>query len=181
VSTVNTTNTAIIEDAGVRVYDHTGSLVTEEIIIDKGTYTNIAAVYDITFSVKNDLTTNKKIKANVILGEVPVISGATFTEIAINESFDPLSGVSASDTEDGNLSDKIVVSGSVDITKAGIYILTYKVSDIDTNITEQSRVVLVNDGNYFAGTNFIIHATDFSLRVGEVNTEDADIKTRANI
>lgn len=44
-------------------------------------------------------------------------------------AFDPKAGVTASDEEDGDLTDKILVEGSVNTEKAGEYTLTYSVTD----------------------------------------------------
>lgn len=44
-------------------------------------------------------------------------------------AFDPKAGAAASDEEDGDLTDKILVEGSVNTEKAGEYTLTYSVTD----------------------------------------------------
>ncbi|MBT5690594.1 MAG: DUF5011 domain-containing protein, partial [Opitutae bacterium] len=54
-------------------------------------------------------------------------------------------GSSATDTVDGNISDKIVATGEVGIEKVGEYTLTYEVSDTAGNSTTITRVVTVVD------------------------------------
>ncbi|PLS24038.1 immunoglobulin-like domain-containing protein [Bifidobacterium imperatoris] len=73
----------------------------------------------------------------------PVIKGADDVTIAVGDTFDPKAGVTASDDVDGDLTDAIVVSGSVDVTKDGVYELTYTVSDKSGNKTTVTRKITV--------------------------------------
>lgn len=76
----------------------------------------------------------------------PVINGVTNKEIKIGSAFNPLTGITASDKEDGDLTSKIVVSGTVDTTKAGAYDLTYSVTDSKGLITTaKATITVVND------------------------------------
>ena len=61
--------------------------------------------------------------------------------IALNEEY------SATDAEDGDLTEKIEVTGEVNFSKAGSYELTYKVTDSDGNTTTKTRTVAVVDMN----------------------------------
>lgn len=58
----------------------------------------------------------------------PVIHASNKT-IKVGDSFNPRAGVSATDVEDGNLTSKIKVSGTVNTKKAGTYKITYSVTD----------------------------------------------------
>lgn len=62
------------------------------------------------------------------LNHKPVITANDFT-IYLGEKIDLLKGVSAYDVEDGDLTDKIKVSGSVDINTPGTYVIKYSVED----------------------------------------------------
>ena len=75
--------------------------------------------------------------------EDPVISGATDFEITIGDTFDDLLGVTANDTEDGVLTASITISGTVDISSIGIYIIVYSVTDSASNTTQVSRTITV--------------------------------------
>jgi len=55
-------------------------------------------------------------------------------------------GASAFDNEDGNLSNKIVISGSVNSQQAGTYLLTYSVTDSAGNQVTLQRSVIVAKG-----------------------------------
>lgn len=67
--------------------------------------------------------------------------------IKAGDSFDPKAGITDSDMEDGDLTSKVVASGTVDISKAGAYTLTYSVTDNDGNKVSINRNVNVADRN----------------------------------
>ena len=73
----------------------------------------------------------------------PIISGANNKTIYIGASFNPLSGVTAKDNVDGNITKKIKVSGKVNTKKAGTYKLTYSVTDKAKNKTTVARKITV--------------------------------------
>ena len=57
------------------------------------------------------------------------------------------SGAIANDSEDGSLTDKIVVIGSVNTKVAGTYVIKYLVEDSDSNIASVTRTVIVEPSN----------------------------------
>lgn len=59
----------------------------------------------------------------------PTISGVTDKQLYIGDAFNPLTGITAFDKEDGDLTSKITITGSVDTSKAGLYPLNYSVAD----------------------------------------------------
>ncbi len=64
-----------------------------------------------------------------VINEVPSII-ATDKMLIVGDIFDPLKDVTAFDKEDGDLTDKIeVLHSNVDTSKAGVYEVTYKVTD----------------------------------------------------
>ena len=78
------------------------------------------------------------------LNEVPSISASDKTLI-VGDTFDVKKDVTAKDTEDGDLTDKIeVVKNDVDTTKSGTYEVTYKVTDSKgASTTKTIRVTVV--------------------------------------
>lgn len=74
-----------------------------------------------------------------------VISGPTDSIIRTGSSFNPLDKISASDAGKGDVTNKIVVEGQVDTTKAGTYTLTYKVKASDGSEATLVRKVEVKD------------------------------------
>lgn len=69
------------------------------------------------------------VKNWVPMNAAPIINAEDKT-LTVGDTFDPKSDVTATDEEDGNLTDKIeVLKNEVDTTKAGKYEVTYKVTD----------------------------------------------------
>lgn len=67
--------------------------------------------------------------AMIALNEIPTIT-ANDKVITVGDTFDELEGVTASDKEDGDLTEHVeIVSNNVDTTKVGEYEVTYKVTD----------------------------------------------------
>ncbi|MFR2529489.1 MAG: immunoglobulin-like domain-containing protein, partial [Clostridium paraputrificum] len=114
-----------------------GDLKNEVKITDKGNFdNNKVGKYTITFNVTDNggASTTKKAIVTVnpkmeTLNEAPVIT-ATDKTITVGDTFDPKAEVTASDKEDGDITGKLeVVKNEVDTTKAGVYEVTYKVTD----------------------------------------------------
>lgn len=77
--------------------------------------------------------------------EKPAISlpDTKYNTVYLNSAFNPMQGVTASDPQDGDLTNRITISGSVDTTKTGNYTLTYDVSDLNNNTAEAKRTISV--------------------------------------
>src|SRR5690606_12564387 len=77
-------------------------------------------------------------------GNTASISGATNVTIIAGDNFDPKAGVTATDTETGDITASIVITGSVLTNVPGNYTLTYKVTGSDGKTVTVTRVVTVN-------------------------------------
>ena len=137
---------------GVTASDKEDGDLTSKITVSGTVDTTKAGTYNLTYSVSD----SKGLKATssvvitvsekTITNTAPVINGVSNKQINIGTSFNPLTGVTASDKEDGDLTSKIVVSGTVDTTKAGAYDLTYSVTDSKGLITTaKATITVVND------------------------------------
>lgn len=73
----------------------------------------------------------------------PVLSGVNDTRVLHKSHFNPMTGVSATDQEDGDLTNHIHVEGHVDTRTVGSYALTYHVADSDGNNVSEVRSVEV--------------------------------------
>jgi formylglycine-generating enzyme required for sulfatase activity len=73
--------------------------------------------------------------------ELELFGGAGITREAGQAWAEP--GVEAHDARDGNITDQIVVTGSVDMNSTGIYLLTYSVQDAAGNPATATRTVTV--------------------------------------
>lgn len=66
--------------------------------------------------------------------------------VKVGETLDDVIGTyEATDTEDGNLTEKVIVTGQdkVNLNRVGSYTITYTVTDKDGNKTEKSRIINV--------------------------------------
>lgn len=82
----------------------------------------------------NNTTTNAK----------PTFSGVGDVTLAAYETFNPLTGVTATDTEDGSLTSVIwVKSNNVNTNLVGTYSVVYQVTDSSGNVTTVTRTVTV--------------------------------------
>lgn len=112
---------------GVTANNFTNPLVYKVVSEDESTS------FDWTVTVANDMTS----PVITLLGDSPMLVayGSVFT--------DP--GATASDNVDGDITAKIVVTGSVNTAAVGSYPLTYKVTDLAGNVTVVIRTVNVTD------------------------------------
>lgn len=75
----------------------------------------------------------------------PTLTGVSNTSTPYGVAFDPLSGVTAYDKEDGDLTSKIEVSGTVNVNTAADYTLNYTVKDSEGLEAKATRIVTVNE------------------------------------
>ena len=119
-------------------------------ITAKLTYTgsvdfNKPGKYAVTYKVidSGNSEASKKITITVIENQKPVIN-ASDRYLSVGDKFDVKSSVSASDKEDNNLTEKIVVTyNNVDTTKAGTYKVIYEVKDsFGHKVTKEIKVIV---------------------------------------
>ena len=102
--------------------------------------------YSVEDSSGNLKEVNKKIIYKDIEGPVITLEGPTELDMCINEVYkDP--GYTVLDNCDGDLKDKVEVTGSVDNSLVGEYELTYKAKDSAENVGEAKRKVRVSNGD----------------------------------
>lgn len=82
-------------------------------------------------------------KNNPYLIQKPQISGVSDRTINVGENFDILEGVSAVDTCGNDITDKMVITGNVIISKAGEYKVTYEVEDAMHRTAREDIVITV--------------------------------------
>ncbi|EUJ52486.1 DUF5011 domain-containing protein [Listeria fleischmannii] len=147
--------------AGVTATDTEDGNLTSAIQVSGTVNTNVPGSYPITYTVKDSdgNTTTKTITVTVTSNDKPVISGAVNKTITQGTSFDPKAGVTATDTEDGNLTSAIQVSGTVNTNVPGSYPITYSVKDSDGNTTTKSITITVQA----KATQGTVTANDFNI------------------
>lgn len=92
----------------------------------------------------------------------PTISGTDNVIILVGDTFNALTGVTATDDIDGTITN-ISVSGTVNTAVAGTYTITYSVTDAAGNVTTATRTVTVSAVAYPTGT-FNYRFADTDLR-----------------
>ncbi len=124
---------------------------------------------------------------STLINTVPdlIVENVTLT---VGDMFNPFEYVSAYDVEEGNLTQKIMLVSSNFVDAAGIYSLTFKVSDKYNATVTKTMIVTVNKKNNNAP---IINASDRSLLknsqydprtgVSAEDIEDGDITEKIEI
>ncbi|WP_455537806.1 fibronectin type III domain-containing protein, partial [Terrisporobacter sp.] len=130
----------------VKVLDKEDGDITNKVkVVENTVDTTKAGVYKVVYEVTDNdgNKVTKEIKVTVRSNEKPEIS-AKDVVIKVGEKFDAMSGVSASDKEDGNITSKVkVIENTVDTTKAGVYKVVYEVTDNDGNkVTKEIKVTV---------------------------------------
>lgn len=133
-------------DPGVTATDDVDGDITDKVTVTGQIDVNTLGEYQIVYAV-SDLAGNqaevsrtvkvvdKTIPVITILGDNPLTieQGSVFT--------DP--GVSVTDDVDGDLTEKVNITGKVDVNTTGEYTLVYSVSDAAGNLAEATRTVKV--------------------------------------
>ena len=142
-------------DPGVKsAIDNVDGDLKSKVTVTGTVDTKTAGTYTLTYTVKDNAgniaatTRNVTVIQQVIVKDTikPVINISKNPDtVLINSGAYPDTGVTASDNKDGNITSKIQKTGTVDVTKAGSYTITYTVSDAALNSATATRTVVVKD------------------------------------
>ena len=110
-----------------------------------GSTATIKAKFKLCFSGVKNITVNGMIPYNIPVdgNYLPTLTGVNDQTITVGSTFNALSGVKATDEEDGDLTKNIQVIGSVNANKVGEYTLTYRVSDSNGAVTSKTATIVV--------------------------------------
>ncbi|STY40652.1 immunoglobulin-like domain-containing protein [Listeria booriae] len=175
--------------AGVSASDLEDGDVTSGITVTANDVdTNTVGTYHVTYSVTDSdgNTTTKTITVTITSNDAPTFTTSD-VYLKVGDKFNPYAGITASDTEDGDLTDRIDIdSSNVDMTQAGTYAVEYSVTDSDNNTTKITRHVYVRTND-----KPVIHASDQTFKAGASfnplagmsasDTEDGDITANVTI
>ncbi len=99
-------------------------------------------VFEVMDSSGNKSTLEKKAELNDQESPTITLNGESSIFVELNGTYTE-ENATATDNCDGDLTSKITIEGSVDTSKSGEYILTYKVVDSNNNASEVKRYVYV--------------------------------------
>ena len=117
-------------------------------------------VYKAVDSYKNETT--KEIKVIVVKNQLPVIT-AQDKNIYLNENFDPLADVEASDPEDGKIKDIKVIENTVNTKELGEYKVIYEVEDSYGNkVDKEIKVSIIEKKLKEKDGEFYLESLDWS-------------------
>jgi hypothetical protein len=138
------------KELGATASDDVDGDISDNIVITGNVDTNKAGNYTIYYDVE-DNSHNKATQKKRVITVLPkpdttpptiTLNGDTNITIQMYKDYIE-AGATASDDVDGDISDHIKVSGSVDTDKMGNYVITYTVSDKAGNSTTVKREVKV--------------------------------------
>lgn len=133
---------------GVTAIDTEDGNITGKIkVVSNEVKKDIPGTYLVTYQVTDNgnATSSKTIKVTVVADQEPVINAGDRT-VGIGEEFNELSGVTAIDKEDGNITDKIkVIKNTVNKDVLGTYEVIYQVTDSYNHTVEKVIKVTVDE------------------------------------
>ena len=169
--------------------DTTTSVGSAGINTFKVTYTpKDTANYNNITDIEVILTVNPKMEE---LNAIPTINASNKT-LTVGDTFEALDAVTASDKEDGDITEKVeVLSNDVDTSKAGTYTVIYKVTDSKGASSTKIITVTVNPKMEELNAIPTINTSDKTLTVGDTfealdcvtasDKEDGDITKKVEV
>ena len=191
---------AYVEQGATATDPEDGDL-TSEIEVSGTVNTNQSGRYDINYSVSDSAGSRAEKKRVVVVNDddnasnqAPTIQliGQSQLQLNVGETYNE-PGATASDPEDGDISNRITISGSVNTVVPGTYTLTYSVSDsagLSSSINRVITVIRVSAPTNQPPAISLIGASRITLNVGDryveqgataSDQEDGDITSRITI
>ncbi|NKF05582.1 DUF5011 domain-containing protein [Clostridium gasigenes] len=131
---------------------------------------SVKAKMKLCFSGVRNIKINGKIPASEPINgnRLPTLKGAKDQVVVEGSSFDVMTGISANDVEDGNITSNIVASGIVDTKKVGTYKVNYSITDkagiivtkdviIYVVSKEHSSAVIWNSGTTYTNKQKVVY------------------------
>ena len=150
-STINLNVGDSYNEQGATATDNFDGNLTSSIVTTGAVNTATAGTYFVNYNVSDssgNAATQVTRTVNVTADTTPpviTLIGASTINLNVGDTYNE-QGATATDNQDGNLTSSIVIAGTVNTASAGIYNVTYNVSDAAGNAaTEVVRTVNVSD------------------------------------
>ncbi|MDO1502257.1 DUF5011 domain-containing protein [Winogradskyella maritima] len=132
---------------GATATDNVDGVITANIttsgVVDTSTVGNYTVSYSVSDSSGNSTTETRTIVVTPdTVAPIITLVGASVVDLNLGSPYNE-EGATATDNVDGDLTNTIVISGSVDTNTAGAYVLTYSVTDSSGNVSDVTRTVNV--------------------------------------
>ena len=161
-----------LADLQIKATDKEDGDLTDKVAVEGNVDITKAGTYTITITVqdsKGAVTTKKvtvTVKEKEVPNEKPTISADNVT-ITEGDSFDKsMLNIKANDNEDGDLADKVEISGEVNTMKAGTYTLTLTVKDSKGAIAT-TKVTVTVKAKEVKNEAPVITANDVTIKCGD--------------
>jgi hypothetical protein len=142
--------------------------IVQAVVRDDGGYSDQkAGAFPIRFAVQAAPGVAKTITATVTSGTAPVLTVPSVRTVPEGAGFNYMAGVTATDAEDGIITNKIIYNTPVNTNSVGAYKITYSVTDSDGNTTVKPGIALVGRGWVVSG-GYALYAQDFAKKLSEI-------------
>ncbi|MBQ3261187.1 DUF5011 domain-containing protein [Candidatus Saccharibacteria bacterium] len=167
--------------------------ISSEVVIENPSASAISSrlpgeytiTYRLNYAERTFSETRKLVILDVLAPEL-VLNGEQAIGLYVGDIWlDP--GFTATDNVDDSLTSSVAVSGSVDTSRSGVYLISYSVSDSSDNSVTQNRIVQVFERRYtfsptptasFADLEAYIEAHGWDLSFGYKNFEQNFVYAR---
>lgn len=145
---------------GITATDRVDGDITSAITVTGEVDTNTPGTYTLTYKVTgsdgNEVTVTREVTVNPDPNATASFAGVANKTIAFGSVFNPLEGVTATDTVNGDITSTITVTGAVDTSTPGTYTLTYTVVDSNGKEVKATRQIVVEEDNQVADPTEIV-------------------------
>ena len=134
-------------EPGYTARDSKGNDLTDKVVVNNMIDISTTGTYEIIYTLNN---TEVKRIINVLEkptgATIMYLKGSTTIYLKVGDTYQE-PGYKVIDSVDGNLGDKVIVTGRVDTSKGGTYKLIYSVTNNSGITTSKQRVIVVMDSN----------------------------------
>jgi Metallo-peptidase family M12B Reprolysin-like/GEVED domain/Bacterial surface protein, Ig-like domain/MAM domain, meprin/A5/mu/Secretion system C-terminal sorting domain len=181
-STVNVNIGSIYTEQGATATDNIDGDITASIVITGSVNTSIAGAYLVNYNVSDaagNAATQVTRTVNVVADTTaPVITliGPSSITLSLGSIYTE-QGATATDNIDGDITASIVITGSVNTSIAGTYLVNYNVSDAAGNAATQVTRTVTIDPDTTVPVIILVGASIINLNVGNTYTEQGATAT----